>query len=245
MYDGGCDVTNTLQEISPMNDMPLAVSLLLIVVVSGLLIVTGLKKQPGIGMLGALVIVVLTVWLRGKGLAALGFGPPASWGRAILLALGLGVGIQLLAVTVLEPLGERLTGSRADHSVLDGVRGNPRALVGLLVAVWLLVAPLEEGLYRGFLMTEMARVLGTGTVALAVNVLLTSVVFGLSHGYQGRSGILGTGVVGALLGILFVLSDFNLWTAILTHGVIDTIGIGLIAVDGDRFLRERLWGENH
>jgi len=221
------------------------VSLLLIAGISGLLIVTGLKKQPGLGILGALVIVVLTVWLRGGGLAALGFAPPERWGRAALVALGLGVGIQLLAVTVLEPLGEKLTGSRADHSVLDGVRGNGRALGGLLVAVWLLVAPLEEGLYRGFLMTEMSRVLGTGPVALGVNVLVTSVVFGLSHGYQGRAGMLGTGVVGALLGILSVLSDFSLWPAILTHGVIDTIGIGLIAVDGDRFLRERLWGANH
>ena len=228
-----------------MGDASTVVSLLLIAGISTLLIVTGLKHQPGIGIFGALVILVPAVWLRREGLGALGFAPPERWGRAALVALGLGVGIQLLAVTVLEPLGEKLTGSRADHSVLDGVRGNGRALGGLLVAVWLLVAPLEEGLYRGFLMTEIARVLGTGPSALAVNVLVTSVVFGLSHGYQGRAGMLGTGVVGALLGILFVLSGFNLWTAILTHGVIDTIGIGLIAVDGDRFLREKLWGANH
>jgi membrane protease YdiL (CAAX protease family) len=106
-----------------------------------------------------------------------------------------------------------------------------------MLVVWLFVAPLEEVVFRGFLMSETARLLGTAPWATAINVVLGAVVFGLAHGYQGRSGVLSTGVAGALLGLVFVASGFDLWLAVLTHGFIDTVGIALIAVGADRALR--------
>jgi len=213
------------------------VSLALVLGVSSVLVWTGLTKRPGLGVLGALLVVGLTLWVRGDGPAALGFALPDAWWRTLLLALGLGVGIQLLSVALVEPWAERLTGAPHDHSVVDGVRGSWRAFVLWMLVVWLLVAPLEEVVFRGFLMTETARLLGTSFWALAVNVVLGAVVFGLAHGYQGRSGVLSTGVAGALLGLVFVASGFDLWLAILTHGFIDTVGIALIALGGDRVIR--------
>ena len=140
-----------------------------------------------------------------------------------------------------EPLSEKLTNTKHDHSIVESVKGNWRALLQWLIIVWVLVAFLEEGIYRGFLMTEIASVIGDSNIANVINVLITSVVFGLSHGYQNRSGILSTGITGIALGSIFVLSDFNLWLAILTHGFIDTVGIILIAVDGDSYIREKIW----
>ena len=90
-------------------------------------------------------------------------------------------------------------------------------------------------------MTEIARIIGTTPWATVVNVMLASVVFGLSHAYRGRSGVSSTGAVGALLGWIFVASDYNLWLVILTHGFVNTVGIALIAVGGDRASRRRLW----
>jgi len=212
-------------------------SLALVLGVSTLLVWTGLTKRPGLGVLGALLVVGATLWLRGDGLGALGFALPEAWWRTALIALALGIAIQLVSIALVEPWAERLTGAAHDHSVVDGVRGSWRAFALWMVVVWLLVAPLEEVVFRGFLMTETARLLGTSTWALAVNVVLGAVVFGLAHGYQGRSGVLSTGVAGALLGVVFVASGFDLWLAILTHGFIDTVGIALIAVGGDRVLR--------
>lgn len=220
---------------------PIIVSLFLILFTSALLVVTGLKKQPGIGVIGAVVVIALTLWQRGEGLWTLGFEAPDNWVVTVLLGLGLGVAIQLLAIILIEPVSEKLTATRHDHSLLDNVKGNWKALLQWLVLVWLLVAFLEEAVFRGFLMTEIAKVAGTGIWGLAINVVFTSLVFGLAHGYQSRAGILSTGVVGVLLAIIFVLSDFNLWLAIFTHGFIDTIGIGLIAMDADRLLREKVW----
>lgn len=218
-----------------------AISIVLVAGVSVLLVWTGLRKQPGLGILAALVVIGLLLWSRDDGLAALGFAVPASWGQTVALALVLGIALQLLSITIVEPLTERLTGVPHDHSVMAGVRGNWRAFALWMLVVWLLVAPLEEAVFRGFLMTEIARVLGTTPWAAAVNVALASVVFGLAHGYQGRSGVWSTGAVGALLGWIFVASDYNLWLAILVHGFVDTIGIALIAVGGDRAIRRRVW----
>jgi uncharacterized protein len=218
------------------------VSVVLVLVVSVLLVATGLQKQPGIGILGVLLIIGLALWLRGEGLAILGFAPPESWSQTVLLGLLLGIGIQLLGVLVIEPLSEKITGTGHDHSIVEHVRGNWRVFLQWLVLVWVFVPVLEEGIYRGFLMTETARIVGTGSLASFVNVLFSSFVFGLSHGYQGRAGIVSTSLVGLFLGVIFILTGFNLWLAIFTHGFIDTVGIALIAVDGDKYLQRKLWG---
>ncbi len=226
-----------------MNDLSIWISIGLMLVVSALLVITGLKKQPGIGVIAALVIIGLVTWLRGRGLHSLGLRQPENWLSTIGLGLLLGTVIQLLTVALIEPLSEKLTHSKHDHSVVANVKGNWKALLGWLLMVWILVAFLEEAVYRGFLMTEITWLFGAGTIPLAFNVLFTALVFGLSHGYQNRAGMLSTGIVGAILGIIFVWNGFNLWLLIFIHGFIDTIGIGLIAVGGDRVIRGWVWRE--
>lgn len=214
-----------------------SVSIGLVVTVSALLVVTGLRKQPGLGVLGAVALIAATLWWRDEGLASIGFGPPPPWGPTLGWALALGVGLQLVAMLLIDPWTERVTGTTHDYSVMDGVRGNWGALALWLVLVWTVVAFLEEGIYRGFMMTEIARVIGTGTWATVANVVFTAVVFGFSHGYQGRAGMISTAIVGAALGVVFVASGYDVWLAIFTHGIIDTVGLGLIALGADRALR--------
>lgn len=217
------------------------VSILLVLFTSTVLIVTGLKKQPGLGIIGAVVVIGLAVWLRGDSLTAYGFGSPPNWGTTVLLGLLLGLGLQLLSVMIIEPLSEKVTGTTHDHSVLDNVKGNWKAFLQWMLVVWIFAALLEEGIYRGFLMTEIAGLIGLGTASLWLSVIFTSVVFGLSHGYQRRCGMLSTGIVGALLAAIFIWSGFNLWLAIFTHGFIDTIGIGLMAIGADKRLQQLVW----
>ncbi|PKO05027.1 MAG: hypothetical protein CVU41_14040 [Chloroflexi bacterium HGW-Chloroflexi-3] len=220
------------------------IHLIIILVVSALLIFTGLKKQPGIGIFGAIIIIVLFMWVRGDPISQIGFAPPQNWIFTILMGLGLGLIIQLLSVILIEPLTEKFTNTKHDHSLVNAVKGNWKVFLQWMLMVWILVAVVEEGIYRGYLMTELKNLLGAGSIALVINLLYSSIVFGLSHGYQGSSGKLSTGIVGVVLGGIFILSDFNLWLVIFTHGFIDTIGIGLIAVDGDDYLQKRIWRKN-
>jgi len=217
------------------------VSILLILTISVILIVTGLKKQPGIGIILVILVIGITLWIRKDNLAYLGLFPPQDWARTILWGVILGILIQLAAVAFIEPLSEKITKTYHDHSALESVKGNWKAFLQWMAIVWIFVVFLEEGIYRGFLMTEVSTILGKGFWGLVANIVLTSIVFGLSHGYQNRCGIISTGFVGILLGCIFVWSDFNLWLAIFTHGFIDTIGIGLIAINGDKYIRQKIW----
>lgn len=55
----------------------------------------------------------------------------------------------------------------------------------------------EEFIYRGFAMAALTRV----GWPLWLVVVMTSVLFGLVHAYQGRGGILSTGIFGVVLAI--------------------------------------------
>jgi membrane protease YdiL (CAAX protease family) len=208
-----------------------------------LLIFTGLKKHPGVGIIGTVVVIAMTLWLRGRNLATIGLKSPENCGMTVLLALVLGIVIQLLSIALIEPLSEKLTHTPHDFSIVDNVKGNWKSLVQWLLIIWIVVALIEEGVYRGFLMTEIVGIAGTGMWAVIFNVIFTSIVFGISHGYQGRSGILSALLVGSLLAIIFVWNGYNLWLPIFTHGFIDTVGISLIAIEGDKRIRHLIWKE--
>lgn len=72
--------------------------------------------------------------------------------------------------------------------------------------VWVLVSIsaglCEEFLYRGWLLSLFSAALGSVWLGL----LISSIIFGLAHAYQGRSGIIGTGMLGAIFGIVFIVS---------------------------------------
>jgi membrane protease YdiL (CAAX protease family) len=149
--------------------------------------------------------------------------------------------LSLLSIMLIEPLIESITKQPHDVSIVEGVRGNWKSLFSWLVLIWGPVAFGEEALYRGFLMSQLIKLLGVGFPALVVNVLFTSIVFGLSHSYQGRSGAWSTTIIGACLGVMYNLTGFNLWLPILVHGVIDTVALILMSRGADKRLKDLIW----
>lgn len=216
------------------------VSLSILILVAIVILVTSFKRMPGVGVIAALLIIGVTIWLRGDGLVGLGFFPPENWNTTIVWSILFGIIIQFLSTLLLEPLSDKMTKSTTDHSSFDSLRGNLVNFLLILVGVWVVVVFLEEIIFRGYMMGEIAELIGRSNVALAVNLVLTSVLFGLAHWYQGRSGALSTGIIGAMLGVLFIGSGFNIWLPTLTHGVIDTVGLFLIYINADKFLKERV-----
>ncbi len=142
--------------------------------VSILLIYTGLKKQPGLGIIGAVIIIVLHLMIRDVSLAEIGFQFPENWLRTIGFGLGLGLINQLLSVVLIEPLSEKITGSKHDHSVIGSVKGNWKAFFQWMIMVWILMAVIEEGIYRGYLMTEIRNLLGVGILAMSINLVFSA-----------------------------------------------------------------------
>lgn len=216
------------------------VSLAILILISAVILITSFRRMPGIGVIAALAIIGVTIWLRGDGLIGLGFFPPENWNTTILWSLVFGIALAFASTLFLEPLSDKLTESTTDHSAFDSLRGNLKNFLLVLITVWILVAFAEEIIFRGYVMGEIAESIGTSRVALTVNLILSSILFGLAHWYQGKSGALSTGIIGAILGILFVSSGFNLWLPILTHGFIDTVGLFLLYINADKTLKGRV-----
>jgi len=215
--------------------------LAILIVMAVALAFSGFKKVPGIGILLSLAGIGVALWLKHTTWSGLGFFPQASWLQTVGLGLVLGAGIAILGITLIDPLAEKITGKPHDYSIVEGVRGDPRTLAATIALVWVTVAFIEEIVFRGFFMTELVKVLGQSGFALALNSVLSAFVFGLAHWYQGRSGVLSSGMISVLISLVFIWSGFNLWLVILLHGFIDTTYLALMYGDWDKALHDLFW----
>jgi uncharacterized protein len=85
----------------------------------------------------------------------------------------------------------------------------------------------EEFLYRGFVMAALSR---AGLSAWQA-VLISSVLFGLAHLYQGRGGFVGTMVLGGVFGTARIAYD-SLVPVMTWHFAIDAVA----GIAGPRYL---------
>jgi len=88
----------------------------------------------------------------------------------------------------------------------------------------------EETLFRGFLLHYLH--VFPWTLNLTLTLLISSVIFGCNHLYQGAGGVAGTAIAGALFGLLFLLSG-NLLLPIILHGVVDLRMLALLRPPAD------------
>jgi uncharacterized protein len=111
----------------------------------------------------------------------------------------------------------------------------PQSTVELLpyLALAITAGLCEEFLYRGFAMAVLAQI---GLPAWAV-VLLSSVLFGLAHSYQGRGGMVMTLLIGLLLGASRMAYG-SLVPAIFWHSAVDVVA----GTAGPRYLTPRRAG---
>jgi uncharacterized protein len=76
----------------------------------------------------------------------------------------------------------------------------------------------EEFLYRGFAMAVFAR----AGFPIWASVVVSSVLFGVAHLYQGRGGLVGTGILGLLFGTFRALTG-SLLPVAAWHAAVDIV----------------------
>ena len=117
--------------------------------------------------------------------------------------------------------------------VMQRLRKSPSALRGLYplrnilprsaqerqlwVSVAITAGICEEILFRGFLINYAQSVLAMETAGA---VALSSAIFALGHYYQGTANMVRVGLVGVVLGIVFVVTDSIIYCAVL-HAILD------------------------
>ena len=188
----------------------------------------------GATMAAQWVITALVAWRAlARGLSAVTLGLADYGGVSTLLAsLALAAFIGGLHWLNLWRVG-RSAGQATQRMRLLARRILPVNSVELLpyCALAVTAGVCEEFVYRGFAMGALSRV---GFPAWAV-VILAAVLFGLAHVYQGRSGILGTFVMGILFGVVRLAYD-TLVPVIMIHTVVDLVA----GIAGPRYLLPQL-----
>ena len=153
--------------------------------------------------------------LRGETLADIGLKRPASWMRTFMIGIGLAV-IVFIAMYLSEKAG-----FRRDLSKFNDVQGNLElAVLGVFYA-FTGAGFYEEFMFRGFLMQGLAMLFGASRAAWIVACVLQGALFGAAHAYQNPLGIMITGTLGVLMGLLVLASGRNLWPVIIGHGLFD------------------------
>lgn len=191
--------------------------------------VVGRGAGPKLFLLLRMVFLVLlcTWFLRrgGERWADVGLRrPPRWWTVPLLLAVGFVLLIVLSGVLyrVVLPAVGMPSPALNTQRVIRGDLGE--YLYAAIPVAWGSAAFGEELVVRGFLLDRIAKVIGaSGTPAYLAAIVLQAALFGAFHLYQGIGGVVVTGAVGLLIGLIWLWGGRNLWACILLHGVVDFI----------------------
>jgi membrane protease YdiL (CAAX protease family) len=177
-----------------------------------------LYREVGLAEWG-LSAAVLAAWLAAhRPLATLGLAPPTGARLAVGAALCTGLALLMVAqsrqVAALTPERRQRAGARLSAPIRLLVPRTRAEWTGFL-ALSVTAGFCEELLARGFLIWFIATWTGPW-----IALVLSSALFGLGHGYQGWSGIVKTGVVGLVMGAVY-LGTHSLLPGMVLHALID------------------------
>lgn len=123
----------------------------------------------------------------------------------------------------------RMTGAAPDflRKLAESIMPNRTVEFAPYCALAITAGVCEEFLYRGFAMAALSR----AGIASWGGVVITAVLFGFAHTYQGKSGIVGTILMGLVFGAFRVAFE-SLLPIMVWHAAVDLVA----GVAGPRYL---------
>ena len=184
------------------------------------------------GYFFGLLIALFLLWKDGWNWKRFGFGQKINL-KTILKGLLLSVAIFLIIDICIQPFLEIYFG-RIDLSSIEEIRGDFASFLPLFLMMWIFAAFGEEFLFSGYYMKHLAELFGNSNKAWLVSAIVLSVYFGVSHNYQGTSGMIAVGLASTIFFFTFQKNRTNLALLVFAHGFYDTIGLTLIYLNKDR-----------
>ncbi|MEO9869556.1 CPBP family intramembrane glutamic endopeptidase [Ekhidna sp.] len=189
-----------------------------------MILVVAMGTIGQVGFLVTMILMIVFYRIRKVTLVELGLNKPQSWIRSIGLGLALAMAIILVVKGIEYVFFE--SSLKPDVSRFYVIKENPLYLFLTLIFVWITAGFGEEVIWRGFMMKNMAILLGNNRNSWIISLIISSVLFGSIHMYQGLIGVVQTGLAGLFLGMIYMKNGkYNLWLNILTHGFINTISL--------------------
>ena len=183
------------------------------------------------GVLMLLFVVLFSLrdpdWRDSLGLGRFPLGPTLGWAvLAVLTIFAANIGIVILCHFMHLDMQAQM---KAKAALIQKLATVPWPAIFPLVAF---VGFWEETFFRGFLLGRVRAVLSArgGTLTQrqrdAVAIMLTALLFGMGHGYQGVLGIVQTSMIGLVFGVL-TLWRKSVWPAVFAHLTFDGVALAL------------------
>ena len=177
-------------------------------------------------IISIIIMVANYIEYNGNAFSPLGFQREKFTTKNIfILAPLVALGLFVFYVFALLPVMTQLTGVPIDFSSFDALKGNLPACLIALVVVWASAGFGEEIIFRGYFMRQFVKFFGESKISILLNIVLLACFFGFMHSYQGITGQLVSGVIGAILALIFYLRKYDLWFVVAVHGFFDTIAL--------------------
>jgi membrane protease YdiL (CAAX protease family) len=171
--------------------------------------------------LALVCLILFFVWHNREAITSIGWTFRHGWkdialGTVLFVPVFIGAGIldRLLVATGFS------APATPQPSFLTA-QGTLQFLVAFVLVV--VVAVAEETIFRGYLILRFRALLSSTTAA----VVLSAVVFSLGHGYEGTSGVVTVGVLGAVYAVIYLWRK-SLVAPITMHFLQDFLGVILI-----------------
>jgi membrane protease YdiL (CAAX protease family) len=166
-------------------------------------------------------LILFFVWRNGESMRSLGWTFERFWQDVVLGAV---LFVPFTFATsyldqFLQSIGFTAPSTPLPATAATG--GIGEILLGLVLVV--VVAISEETIFRGYLILRFGNIL-TGAFWA---VILSSFVFSLGHGYEGSSGVITVGVMGALFAVVYLWRK-SLTAPMVMHFLQDFVGIILL-----------------
>lgn len=181
-------------------------------------------------------IALFLLWKSGWNWAKFGFEKKINL-STVLKGLLLAIITFVIVDICIQPFLEIYFGE-IDLSSLDDLRGDFANFFILLLIMWVFAAFGEEFLFSGYYMKHLAEFMGNTNKTWFVSAIILSIYFGVSHNYQGTSGMIAVGLASSISFFIFYKNRTNLALLVFAHGFYDTIGLTLIYLEKDRIFYE-------
>jgi len=145
--------------------------------------------------------------------------------------LSIGPGLVLLAalsIVMAFALGLFTGGVEIDHLKIDALTrssgsGDILLLASMMSMHALIVATIEESLFRGVLQNGIRNLLGRSvgrTQAIWSSILISNVLFGLVHSRLGMDWMIGAAIAGVGYGVVYEISKGKLPIVVMIHALV-------------------------
>ncbi len=171
--------------------------------------------------LSLLGLILFFIWRNHEPITAIGWTARNVWKET---SIGIALFIPLFfTASVLESTLHKagLSAPSTPLPALVSERGITEFVLAFLMVI--VVAVVEETIFRGYLMLRIKEV----TSSPAAAVLLSAVIFSLGHGYEGTASVVTIGIMGAFFALIYQWRR-SLTAPVVMHFLQDFIGIVLI-----------------